>query len=488
MTEAPRNVPTDPELIAPQRSEVMASIEARHRPVQEPAAHDAAHKRRSPRGVALGLIALVILIVLGTYVARHFDLYLPRTEALWSDAKTSAAVAIFAATYLIIAIGKLPGYQLDRAGAALLGASLMVGLGVMSLDQAYRAIDYDTIVLLFGMMIVVANLRLSGFFRLVNNWVVTRARHPLVLLASIVLLAGVFSAFLVNDAICLVLTPLVLDLVARLKRDPLPYLLAVTMASNVGSTATITGNPQNMIIGSISRIPYGAFAASLWPVAATGLIITVSLIALIYRREFLTRERISAVAVSPALYHGPLTIKSVLVTVAMMALFFAGQPVAKVAIVGGALLLFTRRVKAAKVYAEIDWPLLVMFIGLFIVVTGLETTVLTPERIASAAHLHLEAVPVLSVVTAGLSNLVSNVPAVLVLQPFIDGLPDPQRSWLVVAMASTLAGNFTLVGSVANLIVAQRARSHGVILGFWTYFKVGAPVTILTILFGIYWL
>jgi Na+/H+ antiporter NhaD/arsenite permease-like protein len=176
------------------------------------------------------------------------------------------------------------------------------------------------------------------------------------------------------------------------------------------------------------------------------------------------------------------------VTLAMMVLFFAGQPVAKVAIVGGALLLFTRRVKAAKVYAEIDWPLLVMFIGLFIVVNGLEMTVLTPERITAAAHLHLEAVPVLSVVTAGLSNLVSNVPAVLILRPFVDGLPDPQRSWLVVAMASTLAGNFTLVGSVANLIVAQRARSRGVILGFWAYFRVGAPVTILTILFGIYWL
>jgi Na+/H+ antiporter NhaD/arsenite permease-like protein len=466
----------------------MASIEARHSCRPEPAGHAAAQKRRWPRAVALGLVALVILVVLGTYVARHLGLELPGTEALWSDAKTSIAVAIFAATYLIIAIGKLPGYQLDRAGAALLGASLMVGLGVLSLDQAYRAIDYDTIVLLFGMMIVVANLRLSGFFRLVNNWVVARARHPLVLLASIVLVAGVFSAFLVNDAICLVLTPLVLDLVARLKRDPLPYLLAVTMASNVGGAATITGNPQNMIIGSVSHIPYGTFAASLWPVAAAGLIITVSLIALIYRREFLTRERISVGAVSQVFYHGPLTIKSVLVTVAMMVLFFAGQPVAKVAIVGGALLLFTRRVKAAKVYAEIDWPLLVMFIGLFIVVTGLETTVLTPERMAAATHLHLEAVPLLSVVTAGLSNLVSNVPAVLILQPFVDGLPDPQRSWLVVAMASTLAGNFTLVGSVANLIVAQRARSRGVILGFWAYFRVGAPVTILTILFGIYWL
>ncbi|MGH6864090.1 MAG: SLC13 family permease, partial [Methylocella sp.] len=294
--------------------------------------------------------------------------------------------------------------------------------------------------------------------------------------------------FLVNDTICLVMTPLVLDLVTRLKRDPVPYLLAIAMASNVGSTATITGNPQNMIIGSLSHIPYATFAAALWPVAGVGVALTALLIALVYHREFLINERLPAVATSPARYDRPLVIKSVLVTVAMMVLFFAGQPVAKVAIVGGASLLLTRRVKADKVYREIDWPLLLMFVGLFIVVTGLETSVLTPETIAAVSRRALESVPVLSLVTAGLSNLVSNVPAVLVLKPFIAGSSDPQRAWLVVAMASTLAGNFTLVGSVANLIVAQRARARGVAIGFWAYFKVGAPLTLLTILFGVWWL
>jgi Na+/H+ antiporter NhaD/arsenite permease-like protein len=401
---------------------------------------------------------------------------------------TAVAIAIFAATYLVIAIGKLPGFHLDRAGAALLGASLMVGSGVLSLDQAYRTVDFDTIALLLGMMIVVANLRLSGFFRLVNNWVVTRAHHPFMLLAAIVVVAGSLSAFLVNDTICLVMTPLVLELVVRLRRNPVPYLLAVAMASNVGSTTTITGNPQNMIIGSLSHIPYGVFAASLWPVAAAGLGLTTAVIALNYPGEFLTRERLPTIAASPAPHHTPLVIKSVLVMGAMMALFFAGQPVAKVAIVGGALLLFTRRVKADKVYREIDWPLLVMFVGLFIVVAGVESAVLTPDIIAAVGRLHLGSVPILSVATAALSNLVSNVPAVLVLKPFVADLPDPSRAWLVVAMASTLAGNFTLVGSVANLIVAQRARTKGVIIGFWEYFKVGAPLTVLTILFGIWWL
>ena len=164
-----------------------------------------------------------------------------------------AAVLIFAATYFVIAVGRLPGYRIDRAGAALLGASLMVAAGVLDLPAAYAAIDGDTIALLLGMMIVVANLRLSGFFRLVTSWVVSRAHHPLVLLGGIVAVVGVLSAFLVNDAICLVMTPLVLDLVTRLKRNPVPYLLSVAMASNAGSVATITGNPQNMILCIIKR-------------------------------------------------------------------------------------------------------------------------------------------------------------------------------------------------------------------------------------------
>jgi Na+/H+ antiporter NhaD/arsenite permease-like protein len=437
------------------------------------------------RAITASIIVGAALIGRASYAA-HGDL--PGIQALRTDAVSTAAIAIFAVTYLVVALGKLPGFQLDRAGAALLGASLMVGTGVLSLDQAYRTIDFNTIALLLGMMIVVANLRLSGFFRLVNNWVVTRARHPFLLLAAIVLVAGSLSAFLVNDTICLVMTPLVLELIARLKRNPIPYLLAIAMASNVGSAATITGNPQNMIIGSLSHIPYGVFAASLWPVAAVGLTLVTALIALFYPGEFLTRERLPTIAAIPAPHHTPLVIKSALVLGAMMALFFAGQPVAKVAIVGGALLLFTRRVKAEKVYREIDWPLLVMFVGLFIVVGGLEISVLTPDITAAVGRFHLESIPILSVVTAGLSNLVSNVPAVLVLKPFVADLPDSSRAWLVVAMASTLAGNLTLVGSVANLIVAQRARTHGVVIGFWEYFKVGAPLTTLTILFGVWWL
>jgi Na+/H+ antiporter NhaD/arsenite permease-like protein len=207
------------------------------------------------------------------------------------------ALLIFGATYLVLAIGRLPGFRVDRTGAAIIGAALMLAANVLTVQEAYNAINYDTIMLLFGMMIVVANLRLSGFFTLVSAWVVEHARRPLWLLSGIVLVSGVFSAFFVNDTMCLVLTPLTLEITEHLRRNPVPYLLAVAMASNVGSVATITGNPQNMMIGSFSHIGYRAFAAALAPVAAVGLLLTVAVIALVYRAEFRQESRLATVVV-----------------------------------------------------------------------------------------------------------------------------------------------------------------------------------------------
>jgi Na+/H+ antiporter NhaD/arsenite permease-like protein len=404
-----------------------------------------------------------------------------------SEATRSAAIAIFAATYVVMAVGKLPGFYLDRAGAALLGASLMIAAGVLSLGEALRAIDFATLALLLGMMIVVGNLRLSVFFRLVNNWVVTRARHPLLLLFAVVVTSGFFSAFLVNDAICLVLTPLVLDLVVRLERNPIPYLLAIAMASNIGSTAAITGNPQNILIGGFSQIPYIAFAARLAPVAAIGLVLAFALIAGLYPSEFWMRAPLRGVPL-PAHAHRPLAVKSVLIALAMMAGFFAGQPPAKLAIIAGGLSLLTRTVKSRKIYGETDWPLLLMFAGLFAVVAGFEKAVLSPRLVAELTRGRLDHAGILGMVTALLSNLVSNVPAVLLLKPFVARLADPRHAWLVVAMASTLAGNLTVPGSVANLIAVQWARLRGVDLGFWEYLRVGAPLTALMILVGLWWL
>ncbi len=442
--------------------------------------------RRRVAAIATVFTATLAALGLAAYALLNLRLHLPLPAArnISVAPMRIATVTIFAVTYVVIAIGKLPGFRLDRAGAALLGAGLMVGCGAFSFGDAWRAIDRDTIVLLLSMMIVVANLRLSGVFRWVTNIAMARARHPLLLLAAVALVSGIFSAFLVNDTICLVLTPLVLDLALRLRRNPIPYLLAVALASNVGSTATITGNPQNIFIGSVSHIGYGAFAAALAPVAVIGIVLTVILISAFYPREFWTRERLQGDP-EPARIHRKLAIKTVLVTVIIMVGFFAGGPPATVALVGGGVLLLTRVVKSEKVYREIDGPLLLMFAGLFVVVAGFERAVLSPGAMQAVARPHLDHELVLSAVTAGLSNLVSNVPAVLVLKPFILGLHDPQRAWLVVAMASTLAGNLTMLGSVANLIVVQLARARGIQISFWEYLKIGAPLTVLTIAVGV---
>jgi Na+/H+ antiporter NhaD/arsenite permease-like protein len=306
----------------------------------------------------------------------------------------------------------------------------------------------------------------------------------MVLLAAVVLVAGVFSAFFVNDTMCLVLTPLVLDIAAALRRNPVPYLLAVAMASNVGSVATITGNPQNMMIGSFSGIPYREFAASLAPIALAGLAVTIGVIALVYRAEFQSEEPIS-LDPPPARYSRLLLWKSVAVSAAMVAFFFAGWPVPKVAIVAGASLLLTRRVKPEKVYRQIDWPLLAMFSGLFVVIAGVEKTPWFAALPAEVASLRLDQAGILSAVSAILSNVVSNVPAVLIFRPFLEHVANPHRAWLALAMSSTLAGNLTLVGSVANLIVVQKARAS-VEITFWEYMKAGAPIAILTLLIGIW--
>ena len=431
----------------------------------------------------VSLIVLGILFVLAVVAAATPSL-IPGRDG---TTQQLAAAAIFLASYAALAMGKIPGMLIDRAGVALVGAGLMVAAGALPLDDAYKAIDLDTITLLLGMMIVVANLRLSGFFAVANAWVAARARRPAGLLAAVIVVSGVFSAFLVNDAICLVLAPLVADLAKGARRNPVPYLLGVALASNVGSVATITGNPQNIMIGSLSGISYTAFAATLAPVALAGLVMTFVLLVLLYRSEFLSGGRLTPTPPAERVNRA-LIARSLLATVAVVVLFFAGQPPAKAAIVVGALLLLTRRVRSTRIYAEIDWSLLLMFSGLFIIVAGAEHALLTPDRLAMAGRVYLEQIWVLSGLTAVLSNLVSNVPAVLMLKPFVTALPDASRAWLVVAMASTLAGNFTVLGSIANLIVVEKAARRGVTIGFWVYARAGIPLTLTTLCAGIWWL
>ncbi len=399
----------------------------------------------------------------------------------------AAALLILVLTYAGVAVGRIPGLRLDRAGIALLGGAAMIAVGAISMEDAYRAINFDTITLLLGMMIVVAHLKVSGAFRGLGAIAIEHAHAPFMLLIMVTLLTGLLSAFLVNDAICLVMAPIVLHVTRVIKRNPIPYLIATATASNCGSVANITGNPQNMVIGALSGISYPAFSAALAPVALFGLVAVIVIIRLVYRSEF---ER--GTELTPEVYRGRMhkgqVVKAVVVCIGLAIAFFAGVPVAKAALIGGAILLLTRSIKPSRIYREIDGPLLFMFAGLFVVVAGAERTLLTPELVASAKSFGLDNVWRLSAFTAVLSNIMSNVPAVLALAPFVPGLDDPRRAWLVVAMSSTLAGNFTLLGSVANLIVAEQARTAGTTLGFWAFFKVGLPLTLVTLAAGAAWL
>jgi Na+/H+ antiporter NhaD/arsenite permease-like protein len=398
-----------------------------------------------------------------------------------------AALAILVLTYVGVAGGGFPGLRLDRAGIAFLGGAAMIALGPLGLEEAFRAIDFNTIALLVGMMIVVAHLKVSGAFRALGSLAIEHAHAPFVLLVTVTVLAGVLSAFLVNDAICLVMTPIVMQVMRALGRDPVPYLVATATASNCGSVATITGNPQNMVIGETSKISYPAFAAALSPVAGFGLVAVVVVVWVAFRKEFATDGAISP-HLKPGRMHAGQVVKASLVCAGLAVAFFAGVPPAEAAVVGGAILLFTRQIKPIRIYREIDGPLLLLFAGLFIVIAGAERALLTPDRVAMAKSFGLDIPWRLSLFTAVLSNIVSNVPAVLILRPFIPSFADPQRAWLVVAMASTLAGNLTLIGSVANLIVAERARAEGVPISFLAYFKVGLPLTLLTLAAGTAWL
>lgn len=397
---------------------------------------------------------------------------------------------VFGLTYVALAIGKVPRLRTDRAGIAVIGAVIMLVLHLVSLDEAARAIDFETIVLLLGMMILVAFLQIGGFFQVVTDQIVRWKPGAYQMLAMTMTLSGVLSAFLVNDVVCVALTPLILDLCRRTKQPVMPHLIGLATASNVGSSATITGNPQNIIIGSLSEISYGRFAARLAPIAILGLVINFLIVAWIYRKS-LNDAAMSPVIESDAIDQPPvdwfLVGKGSIVTLCVIGLFFMGQPIALVALAAAAVMMFSS-IRPEEVYRRVDWPLLMMFAGLFIIVDVFNTHVVKGWSIEQWTALTQSPVVAVSGLSIVLSNLVSNVPAVLLFKPVIAATSDPERAWLALAMSSTFAGNLTLLGSVANLIVVENARRAGFEVSFREYLKVGIPVTILTSLVGIMWL
>jgi len=406
------------------------------------------------------------------------------SPTILSDARGVAAYGIFFGSYFVFALGKFPGLKIDRPGAAIIGAVLMVAFRIMTAQEALRAIDFSTIVLLFSMTLIVAHLHLGGFFTWVADLTVLRLNAQQ-LLAAVVFTSGILSAFLVNDIVCLMMTPFIIRVTRRLALEPLPYLLALATASNIGSVATITGNPQNMLIGSVSQIGYLDFFIHLGPVALLGLLLDWALLHWIYLRH-------SSPGAVPASVGGRLpthrpTMKPVVVLVIVLGGFLIGVPAALMAALGAAALLITRTTEPRLVYDEVDWGLLVFFVGLFIIVGGAERAGLTEKLLQPFVAWNLHHVWSFSALTALLSNIVSNVPAVVLLKSLVPGFPDPRIGWLTLAMSSTLAGNLTITGSVANIIVVERA-SPEVHVGFREYFRLGLPLTVLTLAWGILWL
>jgi Na+/H+ antiporter NhaD/arsenite permease-like protein len=259
------------------------------------------------------------------------------------EVSRAIAVAAFVASYVGLALGRVPGFRIDRTGVAIIGAAVMVASGAVPWTDAVASVDAPTLVLLFGMMIVTAYLRLSDFFRLVMTWALRRARTPRMLLGTVVVASGVLSAFFVNDVVCLVLAPVVLEATRQLALPPVPYLIALVTAANVGSVATLTGNPQNMLVGSFSGISYRAFLAREAPIAVIGLVCVFAAIALVYRRQ-LPNAPLEITPETRLAVHYPLMFKTINATLVMLIAFLAGVPIAIVAIAGAAWTLFTRRV------------------------------------------------------------------------------------------------------------------------------------------------
>lgn len=393
------------------------------------------------------------------------------------------AIIIFAVTYALISGRRLKVLPLNRPAAALLGAVLMVVCGVMTPEQAYRAVNYDTLALLLGMMLIAAYLHLAGFFGWAADRILKFAKTPERLLLYLMIASGGLSALLVNDTVCLLLTPLVVAVIVRGRLPLLPYLLALATSANIGSVATLVGNPQNMIIGQFSGIGFAGFALSLLPVAVVSLGIGYIVLWRGFRRV-LAEARINLdEAVAPPLDY-TLFGKAAVVLALVMAGFVAGLNLSWTALAGAALIMVVAQRDTHEVLKLVDWHLLVFFAALFIVVEGLNGTGLIDRwRPGFGAGATVQAWNLTWVSVAG-SNVFSNVPFVLVAGKWIGGLAVPELMWKVLALATTFAGNLTILGSVANIIVVESARGQ-IDVGFWDYARYGIPITVLTTLAGV---
>jgi len=399
------------------------------------------------------------------------------------------ALIIFLVTYAGVAVGGIPGLALDRTGVALLGAIAMVAAKVLGTGQAFDAIDTPTILLLYALMVISAQFKLSGFYTRVALALTRLLARPRLFLAALMAAAALLSTLLTNDIICLVFTPVLCAAILEARLSPVPFLIGLAVASNIGSAATIIGNPQNMLLGQVGRIDFLFFLRSCAVPVVASLAGAFAILLWLFRRQVPAghdpgrpRER------SLAAFSRHQTAKGVVVVLVLLALFFTRVPREVSAITLAGLLLCSRRMKTRSLLGLVDWHLITLFCALFIVVAGIEAVRLPQDLMAglSMQGLSLDRAWHLTGLTALLSNLVSNVPAVMLLAKFLDPLQPLQ--WVIAALASTFAGNLITIGSIANLIVIEGAREYGVVIRFREHARAGIPITIFSLLTIIVWL
>ncbi|MBT9489460.1 MAG: anion transporter [Rubrivivax sp.] len=412
-------------------------------------------------------------------------------SALPWDPQTTAVVAIFAVVYLGMVLGGLPRLRLDRTGVALLGAIAIVGLGEQSVEEAAQGIHLPTILLLFSFMVISAQMRLGGFYAAVTRRIAALPLSPALLLGVVIFVTGALSAVFSNDVVCLAVAPVLVQACLARRLDPVPFLLALACASNIGSAATLIGNPQNMLIGEVLQLPFGAYARNALP----PVLLSLLLLWLMLARSARPAAPGALGALVPAddevpPYDAWQTGKGLAVAAALVAVFlFTDWPRDVAALVGAGVLLLSQRFHSSQMMGLVDWELLVLFMGLFVVNHALQHTGVTAQTVAwlQAQGLHLGEPGPLFASTLLLSNLVSNVPAVMLLLPVAAGT-DPAVTGLTLALVSTLAGNLLIVGSIANIIVVDAARRQGVLIDWRRHARTGVPVTLATLALTAGWL
>ena len=392
---------------------------------------------------------------------------------------------VFVFVYVGMILGKIPGLALDRTGIALLGAIFLLATGEIAAEDAWRAIDVPTIALLLGLMVLSAQFRLGGFYAHLTRRLGAMEVSPALFLALLIVCAGFLSALLANDIVCLAMTPVLVEGCARRGIDPVPFLLALACAANVGSAATLIGNPQNMLIGQTLKLSFAGYLldASVPVVLGLGAVWWV-----VYQRvggAWHKKTPIPVIDAPP--FNAWQTGKGAVVLTTLIALFlFSSWPRDILALGAAGWLLSSRRMASHKILGLVDWQLLVLFSGLFIVnhvlaASGILAKIMFAVR---AVGIDIHSPGWLFAVTVFLSNLVSNVPATMLLLPAaVHPLAGP-----ILALASTLAGNLLIVGSIANIIVIEQARSLSIEISWWTHARIGVPVTLITLAIAAAWL